>query len=320
MLSRAILATVVIATASLAAAQPAPAGPAAEAPSPPARIKPTTLAKGEADLLVGPGGAAFEIPIAPRQICTLSFPETISSSGMVSSAEIQMKPWGNQAIGVLAESDTTPVTTLAVSTDSGSIKVNLTFRIAAPGEEPLSMVRFKAVTAEEAIEARVQQELAKRLAPLKARLEALERNNDARIRDRADSLNAERALLRNETLELDAHARTDDHVIAHVERAFLFGDDAYLFFEIENRSASAYHLSRVAVTAEGKPMHGPVRLRATSLEKDPTLVGTVAAGASARGVVVVRNVATLPRKSLTLELADRTGRRSLRVDRGIVLR
>jgi hypothetical protein len=131
---------------------------------------------------------------------------------------------------------------------------------------------------------------------------------------------AERSLKRNEVIELRSHARNSDHVIAHVERALLFGEDAHLFFEIENRSNAAYRLARVAVFSDGATVNGPSRLQSTSTDKDAALIGVVAAGASARGVVVVRSVDTVLRKSLVLELAGPGERGLIRVSGGIVLR
>jgi hypothetical protein len=313
----------VLAICSIAGAQPAvpstTSTPSTTGVVPPTG-KPLALPKGEVDMLVGPGGAAFEIPIHPRQICTLSFAENIASTGLASAPDLEIKPWGAQALGVRAESLTTPVTTLAISTVSGSVKVNLTLRVVPPEEEALTMVRFRAVSAEEAFQARLEKEMAKRLAPLQAKLELAERNIDAKIRERADGMVTDRALLRRQVVALNAHARTDEHVIAHVEQALILGEDAYLFFEIENRSTAPFRLARAAVLVDNRTVSGLARLRSAAVDKDPALLGLVAAGTSARGVVAVRGISSLLRKPLILELAGPNGRGSLRVDRGIVLR
>jgi hypothetical protein len=323
--SRLVTVAAVLASYSIASTQPVqPAPSSSSSSSTTSRVapsgKPLALPKGEVDMLVGPGGAAFEIPIHPRQICTLSFAEDIASTGLASAPDLEIKPWGAQALGVRAESLTTPVTTLAISTVSGSVKVNLTLRVVAPEEEALTMVRFKAVSAEEAFQARLEKELAKRLAPLQAKLEVAERNIDAKIRERADGMVADRALLRRQVVSLNAHARTDDHVIAHVEQALLLGEDAYVFFEIENRSTAPFRLARASVLAGTRAVSGPARLRSAAVDKDPSLLGVVAAGTTARGIVVVRGISSLLRKPLVLELAGPNGRGSLRVERGIVIR
>jgi hypothetical protein len=293
-----------------------PAAAAATASAP----KPVVLPKNEADVLVGPRGAAFEVRLDPNQICMLLFPENVAESGVRSTADFESKFWGPQVIAVRPTNAKALPASLAIITTSGNIRVNLTLRVMSPGENALTLVRFQAVSEEEAFEDRLQKEVAKRVAPIQAVLEATQRNIDARIRDRADGMVAERALLRNQTISLNAHARTDDHVIAHVERALVFGEDAYLFFEIENRSTTPFRLARATVVVDGRTVSGPARLRSTAVDKDPALLGLVAAGASARGVVVVRSAETLRRKALVLELTPPDQRGTLRVDQGIVLR
>ncbi|MEZ4362189.1 MAG: hypothetical protein R3B48_18520 [Kofleriaceae bacterium] len=299
-----------------AKAAPTPSASGASAPIPSA---PTGMAKGEAEFLVAPGGGAFEIPIHALEVCVLTFPEIVSTSAIASSADVEVKAWDSKSLAVRANSKA-KLTTLAVTTESGSVRINLTLRVVPANEDALKLVRFKAVTAEEAFQARLSAELAKRIAPIQAELESVKKNLDAQIRDRADTLIAERTLKRNEVVSLRAHTRNDAHVIAHVERALLFGDDAHLFFEIENRSKAPFRLLRATVLADGVPLSGPVRLRSTAVDKDPAVLGVVAAGASALGVVVVRNVNTVMRKSLTLELVTPDGHGTLRVTKGIVLR
>jgi hypothetical protein len=90
------------------------------------------------------------------------------------------------------------------------------------------------------------------------------------IRERADALIAERLLKRNETIALSVHERNDDHVIVHVTRGVLVGDDGYLVFDIENRSGNAYRLTGVRVQADGRDVHGPARL----LSPSRAMIGT----------------------------------------------
>jgi hypothetical protein len=61
--------------------------------------------------------------------------------------------------------------------------------------------------------AEVKAELARRIAPLEAELAKLRQDIGARIRDRADGQIAARMLKRNESVELSAHERNDDHVL-----------------------------------------------------------------------------------------------------------
>jgi len=136
----------------------------------------------------------------------------------------------------------------------------------------------------------------------------------------ADGAIAERLLTRNESVRLEAHERNDDHVIVHVRRGQLLGDDGYLLFEIENRSSSAYRVASVRVFAGRRVVSGPARLASSAIDRDASLVGVVAAGSTARGVVVVRSASAVLGTPLALELAGPEGRGKIRLERGLVLR
>jgi hypothetical protein len=276
-------------------------------------------AKGELEFLVAPGGGALTVPVHAGEVCILSFPEKLGSSALSSSPDFDIKAWGSDGVAVRSTGRATTAT-LALSTSSGVIKVNLTFRVVSEKENALTMVRFKPASFEEALEAQISAEVKKRVAPLEAQLAALKRSVDEQIRDRADGLIAERLLTRNEVIVLQAHERNDDNVIAHVERALLLGADGYLFFEIENRSRAPYRLARVAVTSQGRIMTGPARMLSTAIDRDPSVVGVVPAGAVARGVVVVRSAEQMLGKPLELELADPEGHGIIHLTRGIALK
>jgi Protein of unknown function (DUF2381) len=297
-------------------AQPAPAQPAPASATPSA---PTSKAKGETEFLVAPGGGAFEIPIHAGAVCILSFPEKMAGSALTSSDDFEIKSWGADGVAVRANSKARTAT-LALATVSGSIKVNVTFTVVAEKDDALTLVRFKAVSSEEAFQARLTAELARRTAPLQAELAAIKQRIEDQLRDRADGLIADRLLKRNQFTTLNAHERNSDHVIVHVQRALLLGEDGYLFFEIQNRSGAPFRFARATVTAEGRHVHGPARLFSTAVDKDPTLIGVVAAGSTARGVVMVRNADAVLSKPLVLELADPDGRGTIRLGRGIALR
>jgi hypothetical protein len=306
-------------------AQPATSHPATvaqgAAPASPAAV--SAASKGEIEFLVAPGGSAFEVPIHAGAVCILSFPgERMESSALASSGDFEIMPWGDKnspdRVAVRANGHT-PTATIALATASGDIKINLTFRVVPEKDEALIFVRFKAVTAEEAYAARLKADVAKQLAPMEAALDVARKRVEQDVRDRAVSDVIDHALKRSETVSLHAHARNDNHVIAHVEHALLLGDDAYLLFEIENRSRAAFRLARATVTLKGAVVSSAGRLRSAYLNKDPKVLGIVAASASAHGVVVIPNAASLARKSLTLELTDVEGRSVIRVEKGLEL-
>jgi hypothetical protein len=279
---------------------------------------PQPAAKGEQENLVPPGGAGFDIPVHAGEVCILSFPgQQITDPAIASSNDFEVRNWGSDGVAVRANGKT-PAATIALA--AGKVKVNLRLRLVPTTEAALTLVRFKAASAEEAFAAAVEAELAKRMATRETALAKKEAGLDELIRDRADGLIAEKLLRRNEVLTLSSHERNNDNVIAHVQRALLLGDDAYLIFQIENRSSNVFRLARAVVSAGNRTVSGPSRLFSTAIDKDPSVIGVVPAGVSAYGVVVVRGAVDLRGKELELELADPSRRGTIRLTRGIAIK
>ena len=285
--------------------------------------------RSEAEFLVPPQGGAFGVPLHAGQVCILSFAEKLSSKALASSPDFEVKAWGDDGVAIRATGAAAQTTTLALATSSGAVKVNVTLTVVAPDKPAYTLVRFKAVSAEEAFDAQLKAEVARHVAPLEAELSRLRQNLDSQIRDRADGLIAERLLRRNETIALTSHERNNDHVIVHVTRGALVGDDGYLVFEIENRSRSAYRLASVRVQAGDREVNGPARLTSPTSDHDPGATGAtggtgviavVPAGVTSRGIVVVRAVDQVLGKNLSLTIAGPAGAGAIRLDRGIVFR
>ena len=294
-----------VAVTSSAAAQPASA---------------VTVQRSEAEFLVPPQGGAFEAPVHAGQVCILSFAERLSTQALASSPDFEVKAWGDDGVAIRAIGAAAKTTTLALATTSGAVKVNMTLTVVPPDKPALTLVRFKAVSAAEAFEAQLAAAVAERVAPLEANLAKLRQSLESHIRDRADGLIADRLLRRNETIPLAVHERNDDHVIVHVTRAVLFGDDGYLVFEIENRSRGAYRLASVRVQAGDREVNGPARLSSPITDRDPSVIGVVPAGATGRGIVVVRSADQVLGKNLALTIAGPAGAGEIRIDRGLVFR
>ena len=311
------------AAARPAQTQPAPA-PAQAQPAPPA--PPVTSAKGDTELLVPPQGGAVEVPIHAGTVCILSFPEAVTADALKSSPDFEAQRWGADGIAVRALHDKLPPATLALAT-VGGLKVNVTLQVVPASEPAFTLVRIKAVSAAEAFEAQVRAEVERRTAPIAQRLERArkelealtekaQKDLDVLIRDRTEGEMADRMLRRNEAVRLESHARNDDHVIVHVRRGYLFGEDGVIVFDLENRSGSAYRLASVRVLDAGRNRAGAARLASTAFARDPALVGVVAAGKTARGVVTVRSVTALLNRPLALELAMPDGRGVIRAEHG----
>ena len=280
----------------------------------------TPGAKSEAEHLVPPQGGAVEVPLHAGEVCILSFPDKLAPVALASSPDFEIKAWGDDGVAVRANSDKAAVATLALATASKQVKVNVTLRVVPKGTAALTMVRFKAASAEEAFQAQVTAAVKARMAPVEAELARAKKDLDGQVRTLADGAIAERLLTRNEIVRLESHERNDDGVIVHVRRGQLLGDDGFLLFEIENRSSAAYRVAGVRVLEGKREVSGPARLASNAIDRDASLVGVVAAGSSARGVVVVRSANSVLGKPLALELAGPEGRGKIRLDRGLVLR
>jgi hypothetical protein len=288
----------------------------ADASPPPVRVP-----RSEAEYLVPPQGGAFEVPVHAGKVCILSFPEKLSNKALASSPDYEIKAWGDDGVAIRAIAASAAPTTLALASTSGSVKVNVTLSIVPAQKPAMTLVKFKAVSAEEAFTAQLEAGIKKRVVVLEEEVARLRKEIDARIRDRADGLMADRLLQRNEMVKVTAHGRNDEHVILHVTGGRLLGGDGYILFELENRSSAAYRLASVKVSsATIADLTGPARLATTAVDRDASIVGVVPAGATARGVVAVRSVDSVLGKPLVLEIAGPSGRGKIRIDRGLVLR
>lgn len=281
---------------------------------------PGVAQRSEAEFLVPPQGGAFEVPVHIGAVCIMSFAEKLGKQALASSPDFEIKSWGDDGVAVRAIGATAKTTTLALATSSGTVKVNVTLAVVAPTQLAYTLVRFKAVSAEEAYEAKMKNEVAKHVAPLEAELGKLRQNLENHIRDRADGLLAERLLKRNETIAFSAHERNGDSVIVHVTRGVLIGEDGYLLFEIENRSGSAFRLTGVQVQAGDRNVHGPARLMSPSNDRDQSVLGVVPARTSGHGIVVVHAVDQVLSKNLTVTVTGPPGSLPIRIDRGIMFR
>jgi hypothetical protein len=146
-----------------------------------------SVAKRDSEFTVAPQGGAFEVHMHAGSICVLSFPgEDVEGSVLTSSTEVDVKPWGERPyrhrdrVAVLASSKVTTAT-VALATRSGRIKVNLTITVVPPSEAALTFVTFKAATTEELLQAQLELEVAKRVAPLAGELEELKRRMDQHL-------------------------------------------------------------------------------------------------------------------------------------------
>jgi hypothetical protein len=278
-------------------------------------------ANGEATVLVPPQGGTARIAVTPNTNVLLTFPQALVRRAVVSTADWEIKDFADaDGVFVRATSAQAKDTTLALATKTGDISVNVTLTVAKSPADALTLVRFKASTAEEAFRAAVQLEVDRQTASMRAEIADIKRALATKIRDRADNMIARRLLTRDEHIRLDAHDRNDDHVIVHVEKVRFLGEDAWLTFEIENRSRSPYRLAKVHVRPpSGKDHAGPATVVSTVVDDDSAVIGVVGAGTKSRVAVVLRQVDNLLAKPLVLTITEPAGRGQVTV-RGLVLR
>ncbi len=292
-------------------------GPPAAAPGAlPAQASPTEGLPA-AEFLVPPGGGAYEVPVKIGEVCILTFPGEVTHSAVRSLPTFEVNPWNKDALAVRALPGATSAT-LAVSTLSGAIKVNVTLRVGQEGERTWELVTFRAVTAEEAYEAKVAAEVSERAAPRLAALETERQALEREIAAKRERLIVERAQTHSASKKLRGLARSaDQQVVLRVERSFFLGDDAYLPFVIDNRGAAPFAVAQARVVADKAPAFVQAAVLHTS--KPERGLGAVPAKASVKGVVVVRDAAKLRGTGLSLTISEVGERRVVTIDHGLSL-
>ena len=318
-------------TAALASAAPSPATSAqvpAATPAPsPARTSSTATAhsaapaalpaprpKGEAEFLIPPGGGAIDVPVHVSQICILSFPEKLVPKGIISSPDFEVQTWGPESVAVRAGPGATSAT-VALVTASGAVKINATIRVVPESEPAFTLVRLKPASEEEAFQARVEADVAKKLAPLQAQLAELRRGQDVRVQGLADQAATSGALQRSGVVQLDARERNDTHVILHVTKAVLLGETVYVLFDLENRGKAPFRIASLRVRSK----RGGVELAASPFLEgagsDPRVkaLGVVPKKARVRGVAAVPFGELSRAGRFSLQVAEVDPRQSIQV-------
>jgi len=117
------------------------------------------------------------VPIHIREVCILSFAEKLSSRALASSPDFEIKAWGDDGVAIRAINETASTTTVALAASSGTVKVNVTLTVVSPDKPAYTLVRFKAVSAQEAFQAELKTEVAKHVAPLETELARLRQNS-----------------------------------------------------------------------------------------------------------------------------------------------
>ena len=318
-------------TAALASATPLPSAPVQVPSAPPApstartsnstatahsaapAALPPARPKGEAEFLIAPGGGAIDVPVHVSQICILSFPEKLVPKGIISSPDFEVQTWGPESVAVRAGPGATTAT-VALVTTSGAVKINATIRVVPESEPAFTLVRLKPASEEEVFQARVEADVAKRLAPLHARLGELRRGQEARVQGLADQAATSGALQRSGVVELDARERNDTHVILHVTKAVVLGETAYVLFDLENRSKAPFRIAALRVRSKrGVDLATSPFLEGASSDPRVKAIGVVPKKARVRGLAAVPFGELSRAGRFSLQVAEVDPRQSIQV-------
>lgn len=270
---------------------------------------PAARADGEQSrtILVDEGGA-YDVAVHPDFVTVLYLPDRITKALASDPAGYEVKSIGATSVAIRPlRADAKPAS-LAIATES--IKVSVVLSIAKDRGRALTQVTFKRADVEAELARRIAAAVAERTAALEAEVAAARRALDAELPARVDAAIAQRVLRRRELRELDAIERNDANVIVRVTSALYLGDDVFLGFEIQNRDDAPYRVAAVGVLDGTAVKSGLAQLTSTAAETAGRgVLGVVAPGGRARGVVVVRGAAAVVGRSLALEVRppDRGG-------------
>ena len=273
------------------------------------------------EFLVPPAGGTYEIAVHPAFVTALSFPEKLSPKALASDIpdNYDIKANGENGISIRPLKPDAKPANITLQTLSGAVRVSLTLRVVTDTKDAMTLVSFRQTSEDEAFKQRVADQVAKETTALRAELASAKADLDKRIRASVDEVVAKRALGRLEVHGLKAVERNGDNVIVRVPRVVYLGDDALLYFDIEDRDRSPYRLAKVQIMTSGKDYAGAVQFASDTATKDEAVLGVVPASGRGQGVVVIRQWAQLVGRSLTLVVEQPDGRGRVAVDR-IVLR
>lgn len=242
------------------------------------------------DFLVPPSGGAFEIAVHPAYLTSLTFPDKLGTTTTSDLAGYEIKRLETSSLLVRPKSATSEPANINVQ--SGALRVSVGLRVVAAPQDACTLVTFTATTEEEARRKAIEDAVAQRTAELQAKLEAMAREQAARVRAQLDAAIADRAAARADVVKLRAVERNDAGVVVWVLRAIYLGDDVLVNIEIENHASGPFRVAAVELEDGGQDRAAMVRFGAV------TGMPTVAPGARLRGVVLVHDAARLSKDAM----------------------
>jgi hypothetical protein len=254
------------------------------------------------EIVVEGSGGGYTITVSSQFVTILYFQgEKVTKALASDQKQFGVTYSGDDAV-VVRPSASAPLGLQAnLAVETTNLKINVVLTVGQP-EQAVSQVVFVRAEEKSRFERRVNEEVEKRVAPLRAEYERREKELEESVNAKAEAEIAERMLRRFETRSLEGVERTDDNVIFRVRRAVIVGDDVYVYFNVQNRNDKPFPLRAVVVTQEGREIAGRVvvELKATGKETEK-LVGSVPPGRRGNGVVVLPLAKLTPGRDIEVE-------------------
>lgn len=268
---------------------------------------------------VPPSGASIDVPLNPAYVTSIDLWENLKDkvSGSLGAPDYEVRPMSARTILIRPLRAGAPPGNMTLPTVSG-VKVVVAVTTITDLAQACSLVTVELVTEAEAFEQRVDEEVARRTAGLTSELTTLRAELADRVRAGIDQELATRAVARRELASARASGRSADDLIVRVGEVLYLGDGALVAFEIQNRR-------RTTVAIDGVTLRGGADRElaaAVALEGDAGEggIGRVAGNGLTRGAIVVRSVASVRGKALTLTVRPVAGQGAAVTVGGVTLR
>jgi hypothetical protein len=256
------------------------------------------------EFFVEGSGGGYEVLVSPTFVTVFYLPEPVTRAFGSNQKDFRIDVLRDTVVVRPVKND--PGLTANLGIQTRKLKINVVLKIASETEQALSQVIF--TRAEQ--KAEIDKKVAEALEPLRAELEAKNRQLDELVRRRAQDEIAEAMLRDYELFRMAGVARNDDNVVLRVPRAIRMGEDRYIYFTLQNRGAAAFLLHAATVRQDGKDLAA----RAVFAPRADGALGKVDPGQRGAGVLVVPAGQLRPGRAIDLLVQD--GKRSgqLRVD------
>lgn len=268
---------------------------------------------------VPPSGASIDVPLHPAYVTSIDLWENLKDkvSGSLGPPDYEVRPMSARTILIRPLRPDAPRGNMTMPTMSG-VKVVVAVTVSTDPTQACSLVTVELVTETEAFERRVAAEVERRTASLAEELAVVRADQDDRIRAGIDQELATRAVARRELVSAQAIDRNADDLIVRVGEVLYLGDGAIVAFEVQNRRKATVTIA--AVTLHGTDERELASAVALSGGAAGGGIGRVPGNGITRGALIVRSVAAIRGRGLTVTVRPVAGQGAAVVVKGIALR